>query len=212
MDQGVDWLSSFFDEPAHETCHVNGLNPPISKLSDIPLGTSTTYPSVVKLLGANTPNGLLADTLNLITDEYTNDMVYKSPNSVRPPSPDPFLSPSQDLGVTPGTTKQTLEVNLAAALKRAQNIKILSQVDRHTLSLATAKELIQRLKESQSVANADRLREQRLGLKQNQNVLQKSDIANFLFTGVVKTETEHTDSSDSGEFNVYVHQLIFVLL
>ncbi len=197
MDQGVDWLSSFFDEPNHETCNVNGLNPPISKLSDIPLSAPTTYPSVVKILGSNSQNALLTDTLNAMSDEYTNDMVYKSPNSVRPPSPDPFLGSSQDESNNTYMNKQTNETDLISALRKAQNFKILSQVDRQTLNLTTARELIQRLKESQQQNNPETLREQRLGHIPNQRIVQRN--GNEILNSIIKKEPENNDS-DSGMF------------
>eukprot|EP00794_Sanderia_malayensis_P016309 gene16309-17953_t len=203
MDQGVDWLSSFFDEPAHETCNVNGLNPPISKLSDISLSAANTYPSVVRLLGANSQSGLLSDNhLNAISDEYTNDVIYKSSNSVRSPSPDPFLGPSSsqqdEASNSAFMSKQATEMDIISALRKSHNFKILSQVDRQSLNLTTARELIQRIKEAQQQNNSEILREQRLGQHvANQKILHRNNITTTGSMNVIKKDSDSNDS-DSG--------------
>ena len=197
MDQGVDWLNSFFDEPSHETCNINGLNPPISKLSDIPMTSSNACPSVVKLLGQNTHNGTLLETLNLISDEYTNDMVYKSPNSV--PSPDPFFGPTQDSRTPPNKTAQ--EIDLPQVLRKAQNFKVLTQIDKNSLNLATARELIQRLKAESQNSIAHRVPEQRLGNAQNHKICQRS--TDGLLMSMVKSEPDSNDN-DSGKSFIFI--------
>ena len=153
----------------------------------------------------------------MISDDYVDEMVYKSPNSVRPPSPDPFLAPTQERTSTllertstplertstplertnthfVEKLANTSEIDIITAIRKAQNFKILSQVDRQTLNLTTARELILRLKESQQ-NQADTLREQRLGHIMSQKVNQRSDLSSL----IVKRESESNDC-DSGEF------------
>ncbi|XP_065053280.1 uncharacterized protein LOC135682341 isoform X2 [Rhopilema esculentum] len=178
MDQGVDWLNSFFDEPPHDTCNINALNPPISKLSDVPLSMGNVYPSVVKLLGQNMQGGSLVESLNLISDDYAGE-VYKTPISTGTPSPDPFLAPADEVKQRI-QTKLLADVTIPDILKKAQNFKVLTQLDRNSLSLATARELIQRLK-SESEDNAHRVPDHKIGRtnasEKNRNI--RSCASNF---------------------------------
>lgn len=182
----MDWLNSFFDEPAHDTCNINGLNPPISKLSDMPLGLSAAYPSMVKVLSSNgQSNACSVEALSLLADEYANDIVLKSPN--KPTTPDPFLG-TPDHKVT--QPKANTESSLPQILKKGSNFKVLTQLDKNTLNLATARDLIQRLKtETQLHDAAHRVPDQK-----SQRTLTRR------FGGqIVKTEHETSDQ-DSGEF------------
>ena len=197
LDNGVDWLNSFFDEPPHDTFSINGLNPPISKLSDMPLHTSATYPSMVKVLGQVHDEAASLEMLQLSSDHVANDAVLKSPS--RAVSPDPFLNASDSIitrKIVPN--RHSIETGIPHVIKRGQSFKLLTQLDKNTLKLATARELIQRLKcETQLQGTAHRVPEQKLGSIHNQATLQR-DIKRNL-EQLNGKESDSTDN-DSGEF------------
>ena len=196
MDVSVDWLNSFFDEPnTRETPSLNGLNPPISQLSEVTSTSTYGFIAPAKLLTTNTTHSsskgnILLDGLNSTIEDLQTDFICKSPNPTDVDK-NPFLTQSQqiqetkpDISIFNGKQSELIE-----ALKRAQQFRILTSMDRQ--SLATAKELIQRLK-GETTKN---LIQTSLLERRKENHICPESIG--LINGVVKSEPDGQDS-DSG--------------
>ena len=197
----MDWLNSFFDEPSHDTCNINALNPPISKLSDTPLSISAACPSMVKVLSQMGDDISCLETSHLSANDFANDIVLKSPSKAT--CPDPFLGAADAMSQRSTQGKQVAEMAAPQILKRGQSFRVLTQLDKNTLNLATARELIQRLKSETQLQNtAHRVPDQKLD---NRTLLQRNIKRSF--EQMIKTESEATDN-DSGKLD-FVFALSF---
>ena len=161
------------------------------------MNITATYPSMVKVLGQNNDDGTSLEMLHLSSDSFANDIVLKSPRKSST-SPDPFLGASDSMCRRTVQDKQNADASIPQILKRGHSFKVLTQLDKNTLKLATARELIQRLKsESQLHSTAHRVPEHTLDSLGNQGTPQREAKRSFGQIGI--KENDSTDI-DSGEF------------
>ena len=163
---------------------------------------------MVKVLGQNNDDGTSLEMLHLTSDSYANDIVLKSPRKSSA-SPDPFLGASDSsMCRRIVQNKQNTDASIPQLLKRGHSFKVLTQLDKNTLKLATARELIQRLKsESQLHNTAHRVPEHTLESLSNQGSPQREVKRSLGQIGI--KENDSTDI-DSGEFSLRVSISYFI--
>lgn len=171
----------------------------------MPLTISAAYPSMVKMLGHSSQPDASLESLSLVSDEYpTSSVVLKSPSKTT--SPDPFLGTSSG-DSNHKTTRANSQSNIPQVLKKGQNFKVLTQLDKNTLNLATARELIQRLKTESQLQNAHRVPEQKVD---SQRELMRSMKRSY--GQIVKSESDTTEN-DSGMFmNCFALHSFYLML
>ena len=161
---------------------------------------------MVKVLGHNNDDGASLEMLQLQSDDFASDVGLKP--SRKSASPDPFIGSSECLNRR--ANQPDTETSIPQILKRGHSFKVLTQLDKNTLKLATARELIQRLKgEAQLQTTAHRVPEHKLESVHNQATQQREVKRNI---GQICVKEGDSTDTDSGKLSSFICFLVPFIL